>query len=63
MITFTYTPPLEGATYLSGEWSNGTESGDFMLKIIYTNGVMDLPATETKMKNTIQQDLDSQNLL
>jgi hypothetical protein len=62
MITLTYTTPSEGATHLSGTWTDGAESGDFMLKIVYTGGVMDLPATETKMKNTIQQDLDLQEV-
>lgn len=60
MITLTYTTPSEGATHLSGTWSDGTESGGFTLKIIYTNGSMDLVATENRMKTVIQQDLDTQ---
>lgn len=60
MITLTYTTPSEGATHLSGTWSDGTESGTFTLKIIYTNGSMDLVATENRMKTVIQQDLETQ---
>ena len=60
MITLNYTTPSEGATHLSGTWSDGTESGAFTLKIIYTDGSIDLAATETKMKTSIQQDLNTQ---
>jgi hypothetical protein len=63
MITLNYTTPSEGTTHLSGTWSDGTESGTFTLKIIYTNGSMDLTATENRMKTAIQQDFDTQGEL
>lgn len=63
MITLTYITPSEGTTHLSGTWSDGTQSGNFKLKIIYTDGSMDLDATETEMKATIQQDLEIQGEL
>lgn len=61
MITLTYTAPSDGDATMSGTWSDGTTSGSFQTAIIYVNDVMDISATETKVKTIIQQDLSQQS--
>lgn len=60
MITLNYTHPTENVSRISGTWSiNGAGNcGEFNYIVIYTEGVMDLEATESSIKNTIQQQLD-----
>ena len=58
MINLTYTTPSEGDTHLEGtvhntEWGYTPEVPvTFKVKIIYNNGVMNLSATETVVRET-----------
>jgi hypothetical protein len=59
MITLNYTHPTENVSHISGTWQHSEfDYGEFKQKVIYVEGVMDLEATESSIKNTIQHQLD-----
>lgn len=61
MIQLHYTTPSEGDTHLSGTITNSswnpqpTEDVTFRVKIVYTNGSIDLPATEALVTDAEDQ--------
>lgn len=54
MITLTYDAPSNGDTRVQGTWTNGTDSGTFATKVIYSNGAIDIALTEDRVKKVIQ---------
>ena len=50
MITLTYDAPQDGDTRLEGAWTDGESSGTFSAVLIYTNGEIDLVATENQIQ-------------
>lgn len=50
MITFNYETPQNGDTHITGTWVDGENSGDFQSVVVYTNGEVDIAATEARLR-------------
>ena len=54
MITLTYDTPSNGDTRVQGTWTDGTDSGTFDTKVIYSNGAIDIALIEDRVKKAIE---------
>jgi hypothetical protein len=63
MIELFYDQPESGQTTLKGLYSeSGGDRYEFACAITYTDGVMDLPSTEARVKSTILDAIESDRI-